>query len=146
MSFQMYTNTSDNRVINKSLTQIGSALTCTFKDNTSMENPTIIISPDAYSSACNYGYLSDTGRYYYVADVEFSQQRVLLHLKVDVLKSFASEIKNCDCVAYRSSNKYNSYLADELYPRLQYNRPVTKAFPFSFSKKLNCILTIAGGA
>lgn len=144
MSFQMYTNTSDNRVINKSLTQIGSALTCTFKDNTSMENPTIIISPDAYSSACNYGYLSDTGRYYYVADVEFSQQRVLLHLKVDVLKSFASGILSSECIANRSSSKYNVYLDDNYYPRLEYSNVFTKAFPISFSKSLKYLLIVGG--
>lgn len=147
MSLTMYTNTSDNRYITKSITQIGStSIPCTFKDDTTMENPAVIISPGAYDASCNYCYLSDTGRYYYVSDVEFSQQRVVLFLKVDVLMSFASEIKGSKCVAYRSSSKYNSYLADELYPRLQYNRPVTKAFPFSFSKKLNYILTIAGGA
>lgn len=144
MSFQMYTNTSDNRVINKSLTQIGSALTCTFKDNTSMENPTIIISPDAYSSSCNYGYLSDTGRYYYVADVEYSQQRVLLHLKVDVLQSFASGILASECIANRSSSKYNMYLDDNEYTRLQYSNVFTKAFPSGFSKTLNYILIVGG--
>lgn len=143
----MYTNTSDNRVINKSLTQIGSALTCTFKDNTSMENPTIIISPDAYSSACNYGYLSDTGRYYYVVDVEFSQQRVLLHLKVDVLKSFATGIKGSKCIARRSSNKYNAFINDSDYPALAYGQPITLKFNSTpFSKNWNIILTVAGGA
>ena len=144
MSFQMYTNTSDNRVINKSLTAIGSALTCTFKDNTSMENPTIIISPDAYSSACNYGYLSDTGRYYYVADVEFSQQRVLLHLKVDVLKSFSASLLACECVAERSANKYNNYLPDNELTRLAYSDIYLKKFPKGFNKTLSIILVIGG--
>lgn len=146
MSLQMYTNTSDNNHITKTITTIGTAITCDFKDDTSLETPAVIISPAAYSSACNYVYLSDTGRYYYVTDVTFSHQRVILYLKVDVLMSFASSIKASKCVAYRSTNKYQSYLADDLYPRLQYNKPVTKAFPFSFSKKLNYILTIAGGS
>jgi hypothetical protein len=109
-----------------------------------MENPTIIISPDAYSSACNYGYLSDTGRYYYVADVEFSQQRVLLHLKVDVLKSFASGILSSECIANRSSSKYNVYLDDNYYPRLEYSNVFTKSFPISFSKSLKYLLIVGG--
>ena len=146
MSLIMYTNTSDNRYLNKNITQIGSsAITCTFKDNTSMENPAIIISPDAYDASCNYVYLTDTSRYYYVVDVEFSQQRVILHLKVDVLMSFAAGIGAANCIALRSTNKYNSYLNDPMYSRLQYNKPVLKKFDNSFSKNNQFILTIAGG-
>lgn len=144
MSFTMYTNTSDNRVIDKSITVIGSAISCTFKDDTSMENPTIIIDASAYSSSCNYGYLDDTGRYYYVTDVTFSQQRCYLHLKVDVLKSFASGIKGSSCIADRSSSDYNVYLDDNYYPRLEYSNVFTKQFPNSFNKKLNYILIVGG--
>ena len=52
MSLQMYTCTSDNRCIDKSKTAIGSPISCSFKDDTTMENPAVIISPDAYSAAC----------------------------------------------------------------------------------------------
>lgn len=143
---RFYQNTSDNRYLSKSITQKGTDVSCSFKENTTQEDPILIISPTNYQSSANYCYISDTGRYYYIVNVTFSQQRVFIHLRVDVLMSFGSGIKSSKCVAFRSSNRYNSYLADELYPRLQYNKPVTKAFPFSFSKKLNCILTIAGGA
>lgn len=146
MSFTMYTNTSDNRVIDKSITAVGTALSCTFKDDTSMENPTIIIDAAAYNSSCNYGYLDDTGRYYYVVDVTFSQQRCYLQLKVDVLKSFASEIKACKAIATRSESKYNSYINDGEYPALQYGNPVIKKFPRGLNKGMSYVLTIAGGA
>lgn len=147
MSLTMYTNTSDNRYISKSITQIGATpISCTFKDDTTMENPAVIISPGAYDASCNYCYLSDTGRYYYVTDVEFSQQRVVLFLKVDVLMSFASDIKSSKCIAARSSNKYNSYISDGRYSSLQYGNPILKKFPIGFNKHLAYVLTIAGGA
>lgn len=145
MSFQMYKNTSDNRYLNKSITALGSALPCSFKDNTTMENPVIFLSPGAYDPDCNYGYLSDTGRYYYVVDVTYSQQRIEVQLKVDVLKSFADEIKAAKCIALRSSNQYNSYLNDERYTQLAYDKPVLHKFDNSFSKNNQFILTIAGG-
>lgn len=145
MSFQMYTNTSDNRVIDKSITAVGSALSCVFKDDTSIMNPVIVVSADAYSSSCNYGYLDDTGRYYYVVDVTYSQQRCYIQLRVDVLMSFKTGIRAAQCIALRSTNKYNSYLNDPLYSRLQYNKPVLKKFDNSFSKNNQFILTIAGG-
>ena len=144
MSFTMYTNTSDNRVIDKSITAVGTALSCTFKDDTSMENPTIIIDAAAYNSSCNYGYLDDTGRYYYVVDVTFSQQRCYLQLKVDVLKSFATDIKNAQCNAQRSSSKYNKYFMDEEVTALNYTESYVKNFPNSLDKTLKYVLVIAG--
>lgn len=138
----MYRNTSDNRYLNKTLNILAENVPCTFKDDTSAVEPTIIISPDAYTPACNYVYLSDTDRYYYVVDRVFSQQRVELKLSVDVRMSF--DFSNCDCIALRSSNKYNMYLDDNEYARLQYNEVYTKPFPTSFSKELNFILLIAG--
>ena len=146
MSFQMYQNTSDNRYLNKNITALGAALTCSFKDDTTMENPTIIVSPGAYNPSCNYGYLSDTGRYYYVVDITYSQQRIFIQLKVDVLMSFKDDINKATCTAARSSNKYNTYLNDPRYPHVEFNNPVLKAFPNSFSSKLSAVLTIAGGA
>lgn len=138
----MYRNTSDNRYLNKTLNMLAENVPCTFKDDTSAVEPTIIISPDAYTPACNYVYLSDTDRYYYVADRVFSQQRVELKLSIDVRMSF--NFSNCDCIALRSSNKYNMYLDDNEYARLQYNEVYTKPFPNAFSKTLNYILMIAG--
>ena len=138
----MYRNTSDNRYLNKTLNILAENVPCTFKDDTSAVEPTIIISPDAYTPACNYVYLSDTDRYYYVADRVFSQQRVELKLSIDVRMSF--NFSNCDCIALRSSNKYNMYLDDNEYARLQYNEVFTKPFPNAFSKTLNYILMIAG--
>lgn len=145
MSLTMYTNTSDNRYLNKTISQIGAnPIPCTFKDNTSMENPAVIISPDAYDASCNYVYLTDTSRYYYVTDIEFSQQRIILHLKVDVLMSFASSIADCEAIAYRSANQYNNYLDDNEMTRLQYSDIYLKKFPNSFNKSLSIVLVVGG--
>ena len=144
MSLQMYTCTSDNRCIDKSKTAIGSPISCSFKDNTTMENPAVIISPDAYSAACNYVYLDDTSRFYYVTDVTFSQQRCILQLKVDVLMSFAAEIKLSKCIAARSSSSFNMYVNDEKYNALEYSNVFTKPFPNSFSKSLEYVLIVGG--
>lgn len=144
MSFQMYKNTSDNRYINKSITALGSALPCSFKDNTTMENPVIILSPGSYNPDCNYGYLSDTGRYYYVVDVTYSQQRIEVQLKVDVLKSFASQIRGCSAIADRSANLYNAYLNDPDMPAYQYENTYTTPFQRGFDKALNYVLIIGG--
>ena len=145
MSLTMYTNTSDNRYITKTITQIGETpISCTFKDDVSMETPIIYISPSEYSASCNYVYLSDTSRYYYVTDVVFSQQRVELALKVDVLMSFASSIRNARCSANRSSSDYNKYFMDNDITALSYPEYYVKNFPNSLDKTLNYILVLGG--
>lgn len=143
---KFYQNTSDNRYLSKSLTQKGTDISCSFKEDTTQEDPVLIISPTSYQAEANYCYISDTGRYYYIVNVTFSQQRVFVHLRVDVLMSFGSSLASCKCIASRSQNKYNSYLNDDRYPSLQYSNPVLKKFPTGFNKGLSYVLTIAGGA
>lgn len=134
------------RYLSKNLTNEKIVNDVILKDNTSDKEPTIIISNAVMDKAYNYVWLSTFNRYYSVVGKEYSQQKIILRLTRDAKSSFVNELKNCDCIAGRSSSKYNSYLNDELYPRLQYNKPVTKLFPKGFSKKLNFVLTISGGA
>lgn len=140
----MYKNTSDNRVINKNITALAANIPCSFKNDVNAMSPIIIISPDAYNSACNYVYLSDTNRYYDVVDVIFSQQRVELVLSCDVLMSFKDDIKKASAVCVRSSNRFNNYFQDNQTTILTYNNYYIKKFPQSFSKTLSNILVLGG--
>ena len=141
---RFYQNTSDNRYLSKSITQKGTDVSCSFKENTTQEDPILIISPTNYQSSANYCYISDTGRYYYIVNVTFSQQRVFIHLRVDVLMSFASGIQSAECVAERSSNKYNNYLPDNELTRLAYSDIYLKKFPRGLNKDLKLVLVIGG--
>ena len=143
MTVNFYKNTSDNRYLHKTLETIAENIPCTFKQDTSMIEPTIIISPNNYNKNCNYVYISETDRYYFVRDRIFSQQRIEILLSVDVRSSF--NFSNCNCIAKRSTNKYNAYLNDTQYQRLQYSKYALQKFPKGFSKLTKFILTIAGG-
>ena len=143
MTATLYINNSDIRYLEKSLTKI-SDVTITLKEDTNRATPTIILSNNAYDSRCNYVYIDTFNRFYSVTDVTYSQQKYYITLKRDSKTSFSAALKNCDCIALRSSNKYNMYLDDNQYTRLQYNEVYTKPFPNAFSKTLNYILMIAG--
>lgn len=143
MTATLYVNTSDNKYINKSISSLG-AVTIQLKEDTDLINPVIILENSGSVQGANYVYIDDFGRYYYIVEKTFSHQRMELQLRVDVLMSFASGIKACDCIAARSANKYNMYLDDNQYTRLQYNQVYTKPFPNAFSKSLNYVLLIAG--
>ena len=143
MTANFYKNTSDNRYLHKTLETIADNVPCVFKQDTSMINPSIIISRDNYNNNCNYVYLAKTNRYYYVRDKVFSQQKVEIILYVDVRSSF--NFSNCNCIARRSTNKYNAYLNDSQYQRLQYSKYALQKFPKGFSKATKFVLTVAGG-
>ncbi len=144
MTATLYVNTSDNRYLSKSISSQGS-VPAVLKEDTDLMQPVIILENSAQVQQANYVYLDDFGRYYYIEDKTFSHQRMYLSLRVDVLMSFAAGINNCDCIALRSTNKYNSYLNDAKYSQLAYNRPVIHKFDNSFSKNNQFILSIAGG-
>lgn len=143
MTATLYTNTSDNKYLTKSISSLG-AVSIQLKEDTDLIKPVIILENSAAVQGANYIYIDDFGRYYYIVEKTFSHQRMELKLRVDVLMSFASGIKACDCVAARSASKYNMYLDDNQYTRLQYNQVYTKPFPNAFSKALNYVLLIAG--
>lgn len=144
MTINLYVNTSDNRYLQKTLASVLNNVPCVFKEDTSLENPVVIISPDNFRHNANYVYIPELSRYYYITDKTFSKQRVMLHLKCDVLMSFKDSIKQCECVAIRSANQYNNYLDDNLMTRLAYSDIYLKKFPNSLDKNLSLILVVGG--
>ena len=144
MNVNFYINNSDDRYLQKNITAVLANVPCIFKEDTSLENPTIVISPDNFRQNVNYVYIPELSRYYYVTDKTFSKQRVLLHLRCDVLMSFKDYIKNCECVAIRSANMFNNYLDDNQMTRLAYSDIYLKKFPNSLDKNLSLILVVGG--
>ena len=144
LTVDFYKNNSDSRYIDKSLTSLAVNIPCVFKDDTSLLEPQIIISRDNFNVNCDYVKISDLNRYYYVRDIEFSQQKCYLHLAVDALMSFKTHILQCEAVAARSANQYNNYLDDNEMTRLQYSDIYLKKFPNSLSKNLSLVLVVGG--
>lgn len=94
---------------------------CVLKDNTSVITPQIMLifpggqlSPSSY----NYAYIPDFGRYYFVTDVTFSQNRVIYSLQCDVLASFWATLKESSQYVLRSASAKNGKVVDILYPTL----------------------------
>ena len=142
MNVTLYTNTSDEHVLDKSITQVGlSAVSGTLKEDTNYINPTLILSSSV--SDFNYCYIDIFDRYYYVRNKTFSQQRYYYDLEVDVLMSWNSEIKNLDIIANRSSSNFNVYQPDNSIPFLQNNIIATQKFPAGFGTQ-SLILAVNG--
>ena len=81
------------------------------KDTVSVTNPILILSEVAGVNyfRCNYCYLSEFNRYYFIRDIEvMSTKNYRLQLEVDVLESFKEDILNSKGVITRQEN-FNPY-------------------------------------
>lgn len=147
MNLILYNNPDDKRKVNKSITQVGNTITTfEFKDDTSLMNPTIILKDglSVLSNDVNYLYVDTVNRYYFINDITFSQQHILLSCSVDVLMSFREEILAQTAILKRQENIMSGYLNDGELVSNQYNNTVLKAFTNPFKKALEFIIVVGG--
>lgn len=146
MNVTFYKNNSDKRVITKTLTGATTATGVSLYDSTSVTAPVLKMSGGASKIASfNYVYIGDFGRYYYITDFTVENGYILISCKVDVLMSYATSIKACDCIAKRQETQFNFYLNDERFHTYQYDRQFIHKFNTPFSKLSNFILVTQGG-
>ena len=118
----------------------------------SISNPIFLISGSVLGY--NYCYIPDFGRYYYITEqIVKTGNMSEIHMKVDVLNSWQSDILDNDAVIERSQNStnVNSYFNDSMMWTQQNKIVLTQPFlksddtELNFARGNNCfILTVAG--
>lgn len=114
--------------------QTVTTLTGTFRDETDLTDPEILIEYSGTFSGINYFYIAELGRYYFITkkvNVRTNLWRITGHC--DLLTSAKTVLLNTPAVIARQENAYNLYLNDDMFkvnanPRLQ-----VAAFPNKFS-------------
>lgn len=94
---------------------------CLFLDSQSVMNPVVIIEDTKGMSeemtTYNYAYIPKLMRYYFVSNcVVVDNSRFCYYLQVDVLASFREDILASTQYVLRSTNTYNDYIMDTMYP------------------------------
>lgn len=146
MTITLYQNESDERVIDKTLTNALAYTTVQILEPSSVTNPRLkLASGTDVLTTYNYVYIDTFARYYYIEDMTMENGYVILTCRVDVLKSFKDSILNCRCVVARNENQFNFYLNDERFNTLQYDQQVIVPFKSPFSKTSEYILVTQGG-
>lgn len=149
MQGTLYVNSSDERYVNKSLSNIGE-YTIVFKSDENSIRPTLKISDSNIPETANYVYLSELNRYYYIRNKRYSKQCIYLECELDPLMSFRSQLANMEAIISRNERLYNLYLSDEKMEMLNYpfyqtlNMKCTEGTPFSMGT--NQILLALVGA
>lgn len=145
MQVQIGTTPDETYKVDKTFTASGT-YECVLKDGTSVENPVILLN-SANIAGCNYMYIQDFGRYYFINDVVSVRNGLWeVHGHVDVLKTYSSGIKGCTATLKRQENLFNMYLDDPEFKTYNKSQVVTKVFSGSGLKKnMDYVLVVAGG-
>lgn len=115
MKLQMLTTSADKRALNKSASEIDT-VTCKLKQGTSIIDPIVIIGKISAKNIrrFNYAYISDFGRFYFVNDiVEAPANQLEVSMHVDVLRTYASDIRGISTLILRQEHVFSPYFVDE---------------------------------
>lgn len=146
MTIKIYKNLSDNNVLDKNITQLGSDLSGTLRETCSVIDPVIKIEDFTGFdiTKANYAYVAEFERYYYINNIVCITDKIFeLHMHVDVLKTYASGIRSNKAVISRQENQYNLYLQDGVFKTYANPHYEIRKFPNGFSG-YHFIFSVAG--
>lgn len=147
MQGTLYINSSDERYVNKSLSNIGE-YTIVFKSDENSIRPTLKISDSNIPETANYVYLSELNRYFYIRNKRYSKQCIYLECELDPLMSFRSQLADMEAIISRNERLYNLYLSDEKmeiynYPYYQtLNMTCVEGTPFNMARNEICLALV----
>lgn len=141
-SVTFYTNSSDNNVLNKSISSTTSA-TVVFKENVDLIEPVLILQNNNYIQVSNY--MEMLGRYYYITSIECMPGNLLkVKARVDVLMSYRDQIKANNAIITRNANNINTYIPDSKMKITSYTTVNTIQASAGFSNSLKYYLLAIG--
>ena len=146
ITLTLYNNSSAPNVIHKSLSTLTS-MSGDLIENVNMQNVVIHVPYFSSYASCNYAYIPEFKRYYYVSVEVMNGERLKLTMRSDPLTSFYNGYCQSQCIARRSSSNANPEIADKVLryrPQPIYIRRKTGS-KFTPSSSGGCyVLTIGG--
>lgn len=138
------TNNSERTKLNKD-TQTIMTVSGVLKEETSIIDPIIKIECELSDvTGCNYLSIPAFGRSYFVNNIRSIRKGLVeFSCHVDVLSTFADQIKNNTGIVKRQENNWNLYLNDGAFKVYQNPNVLTKPFPSGFNTQ-EFVLAVAG--
>lgn len=146
MAFSVYLQYNRSE-LNRVSKEVDTILTLfgTLKAETSIIDPIIIFEASmADLASCNYMTISQFRRSYFVRNIR-SIRNGLIEISghVDVLSSFASQIRGNSAIITKQENEWNLYLNDGSFKCYQNPTVITRSFPSGFTTQ-EFVLAVAG--
>ena len=146
MQIILYNNSSAHNVVHKQKTQIR-VMNGEIKENCMMEKVTINVTYFSDYYRCNYAYIPEFHRYYYINVGLIEGSTVRLIMKSDALSSFYDGYKNSKVIARRSSSNVNPNIVDTASPFKPEPKIIHRRTQFGFTPTSSgyCYVLTLGG-
>ena len=143
-----YRNNSPDQTVDKDLTQIypaaGDIVHYEIFNAQDVMAPTLRTSKFSGHGTCNYVYIEELSRYYFVRSKTRTNGVLIWDLEEDVRMSvLAKHPERWECITARQQNAYNAYITDSEMPALSYTKVATLKFPRGLNTD-TCILMTVG--
>lgn len=145
MDITLYINNSEINRIGKNLTN-AFTLSGTLREQTNVIEPDILITM-GNPTEFNYAYIPAFKRYYFIKDITSVRNDLWrLHLVVDTLETYKTEILNCSCILDSTNETgLDRYLTGGNWVAKVKDKTEIKKFPNGLLDTGEFILITAGG-
>lgn len=129
MHIMYYRTSSPNNAVTKQLTYIDGNEITRVKDTVDLLNPVLEVDYRENLLSCNYMWIEEYKRYYFVSVEQMTGGRLRINGNVDVLMTYKNEIKKLN--AWIRIGESNPFIADTRKTQIQY--------PIIYARKINGI-------
>lgn len=148
MDIFLYKTESAPNVVDKKLTEVAHYTSVRLLDDTSVLTPTIEVRESNTIDNIwdvNYFYVPKFKRYYFVTDLTATAGMYRISGRVDVLKSYASEIKVSSQIITRQENRQDRYLHDSMIPISDKQEVIETEFGDTFDDTNSLFILVTTG-
>lgn len=143
MEMQLYSTKSERNRLRKVLNN-GVTLTGNLERACDIVNPMIMLEYDATLATKNYAYIADFGRYYFISNIVFDDETMIIYLHCDVLMSFRADILSSVARVVRSASNYDEMIVDNMIINKANTRTYQRKIGNGFTRA-NKYLVLIGG-
>lgn len=148
MDIFLYKTESAPNVVDKKLTEVAHYTSVRLLDDTSVLTPTIEVRESNTIDNIwdlNYFYVPKFKRYYFVTDLTATAGMYRISGRVDVLKSYAGEIKASSQIITRQENRQDRYLHDSMIPISDKQEVIETEFGDTFDDTNSLFILVTTG-
>lgn len=148
MDIFLHKTESAPNVVDKKLTEVAHYTSVRLLDDTSVLTPTIEVRESNTIDSIwdvNYFYVPKFKRYYFVTDLTATAGMYRISGRVDVLTSYASEIKASSQIITRQENRQDRYLHDSMIPISDKQEVIETEFGDTFDDTNSLFILVTTG-
>ena len=148
MNVTLYNSPGERNIIGRTKTLLQTMTAVQATSVMSVETPELLLDANENVLACDYVYVAELSRYYFVNSKEIiNGNQYKLYLESDPLESFKSAILSSQAIAKRSTNIGNPEIEDPLMVFKNIPRYITRKCPTGFTPSAtgdNYVLVLGG--